>query len=340
MTTVDLGTVFKGSPSGRLIETKGGSRTLRANDVVIDIAYSGVCGTDLHYRKADMVLGHEGVGVVSQVGPEVKAVKVGDRVGWGYNHKSCGYCNECWDGFDTLCPERTMYGVADLDIGSFGDRAVIDADYVHKIPDAIDLRDAGPFQCGGATVYSAMVHSGIQPNQRVGVLGLGGLGHLAVQYLAKMGCDVVVFSGTNSKREQAMQLGAHEFVASKENPTFENVKPIRHLLVTTSFQPDWPLYFNIMEPNGHIVPLTVSFDDMTLPYAQLLMKQLTVTGSLVARRLVHRQMLEFSARNNIKPIIEELSMTEEGVNEAIDRLDKGDVRYRFVLKNPRFKGHM
>ena len=163
---------------------------------------------------------------------------------------------------------------------------------------------------------------------------------MAVQYLAKMGCDVVVFSGTNSKREQAMQLGAHEFVASKENPKFENVKPIRHLLVTTSFQPDWPLFFNIMEPNGHIVPLTVSFDDMTLPYAQLLMRQLTVTGSLVARRLIHRQMLEFSARNNIKPIIEELSMTEEGVNEAMDRLDKGDVRYRFVLKNPRFKGHM
>ena len=182
--TVDLGTVFKGTPSGKIIEAKGGTRQLRPNDVVIDIVYSGLCGTDLHYRKADMVLGHEGVGVVSQVGSEVRNFKVGDRAGWGYNHKSCGYCDHCFEGWDTLCSERTMYGVKDLDFGSFGDRAVIDADYVHKIPEGMDLRSAGPFQCGGSTVYGAIVHAGVKANDRVGVLGLGGLGHLAVQYLS------------------------------------------------------------------------------------------------------------------------------------------------------------
>lgn len=337
MVTVNLGTVYKGSPSGKIIESKGGDRELRPNDVVIEIAYSGLCGTDLHYRKADMVLGHEGVGVVSQVGPEVTKIKVGDKVGWGYNHGSCGYCDQCWNGFDILCADRQMYGAADLDFGSFGDRAVLDALFVHKLPEGMDLSLAGPLQCGGATVYSAIVNAGVKMNERVGVLGLGGLGHLAIQYLAKMGCDVVVFSGSENKKQQAMELGANEFVATKTNPTFEGVKPINYLLVSTSFQPEWKQYFNVLAPRATIVPLTVSFEEMKHPYAELVFYEYSITGSVVARRLVHRQMLEFSARNNIKPIVEFLTMDEAGVNEAFDRLDKGDVRYRFVLKNPRFK---
>ncbi|WFD20974.1 alcohol dehydrogenase (NADP(+)) [Malassezia caprae] len=337
MVTVNLGTVYKGSPSGKIIEAQGADRELRPNDVVIDIAYSGLCGTDLHYRKADMVLGHEGVGVVSQVGPAVTKLKVGDHVGWGYNHGSCGYCDHCWNGFDILCADRQMYGYADLDFGSFGDRAVLDALFVHKLPEGMDLSLAGPLQCGGATVYSAIVNAEVKMNERVAVLGLGGLGHLAIQYLAKMGCDVVVFSGSENKKQQAMELGANEFVATKTNPTFEGVKPVNHLLVSTSFQPDWEQYFKVLAPRAKIVPLTVSFEEMKHPYAELVFYEYSITGSVVARRLVHRQMLEFSARNNIKPIVEFLTMDEAGVNEAFDRLDKGDVRYRFVLKNPRFK---
>ena len=127
-------------------------------------------------------------------------------------------------------------------------------------------------------------------------------------------------------------------MASKENPKFEGVKPLNSLIVTTSFLPDWDLYFSVMKRNGTIVPLSVSFDEMKLPYASLLLNQLAVKASLVAPRLVHRQMLEFSARNNIVPMVEELEMNEEGLNTAFDRLDKGDVRYRFVLRNPRYKG--
>ena len=336
MTQVDLGTVFKGSPSGKIVQAKGATVELKRDQVVIDIAYSGLCGTDLHFRKrGDMVLGHEGVGVISQVGEDVKILKVGDRVGWGYNHNACGYCKQCWNGMDVLCPERQMYGAADLEFGSFGDRAVLNAYFVHKIPDEIPLRLAGPLQCGGATVYSAIVNSEIRSNDRVGVVGLGGLGHLAVQYLRKMGCDVVVFSQTNSKKQQAEQLGATEFVAVKENPSFEGVKPVDYLLVSTSQQPDWHRFFQAMSPRGRIVPLTVAFEDMSHPYADILMKELSISGSLVARRQVHREMLEFSARQNVEAWIEELPMTEEGVNTAFDRLDKGDVRYRFVLKSQR-----
>ncbi|KAL4400391.1 alcohol dehydrogenase [Malassezia pachydermatis] len=338
MTTVDLGTVFKGSPSGKIVESKGETVTLGDDQVVIDIAYSGLCGTDLHYRKADMVMGHEGVGVVTKAGPKVKNLKVGDRVGWGYNHDSCDQCDECWKGNDIFCEERKMYGLADLNMGSFGDRVVLKAAFVHKIPDAIDLSMAGPLQCGGATVYSAIHTARVQRCDRVGVLGLGGLGHLAVQYLAKMGCEVVVFSRTDDKKAEALELGAHEFVATKSNPDFKGVKPVSHLLVSSSKQPDWEQYIKVLKNEGVIVPLTVSFEPMTVPYGDLLFRQLAIQTSLVANRLVHKQMLEFTARTGVKPIVEQLEMTEEGVNTAFDRLEEGDVRYRFVLKNPRFKG--
>lgn len=337
MTTIELGTVFKGSSSGKILETKGGTRTLGPNEVVIDIAYSGLCGTDLHYRKADMVLGHEGVGVISKVGSDVKILKVGDKVGYGYNHDSCGYCDMCWAGKDIHCDGRKMYGMADLDMASISDRVVLRAEFVHKLPEGLDLRTAGPLQCGGATVYSAIMNAGVTAPDRVGVIGLGGLGHLAVQYLAKMGCDVVVFSGTESKKEDAMKLGAKEFVATKSNPDLSGVKPVSHLLVSTSFQPKWDLYFNVVRPQGKIVPLTVSQESLEAPYGTLLFRELCFMSSLVATRLVHRQMLEFSARHGVKPVVEELEMTEEGVNEAFDRLEKGDVHYRFVLRNPRFQ---
>ena len=335
-TQVDLGTVFKGSSSGKIVQAKGETVELKPDQVVIDIAYSGLCGTDMHFRKnPNMVLGHEGVGVISQVGKDVKLFKVGDRVGWGYNHNSCGYCKECWNGIDTQCPERQMYGEADLHFGSFGDRAVLNAYFVHTIPDDIPLRLAGPLQCGGATVYSAIDSVGVHSENRVGVVGLGGLGHLAVQYLNKMGCDVVVFSHTNSKKGQAEELGAKEFVAVSENPEMKDVKPVDYLFISTSQQPDWNQFFKVVAPRGKIVPLTVSFEEMKHPYAAILWSELSITGSLVARRQVHREMLDFTARHQVKPWVEELPMTEEGVNEAFERLDKGDVRYRFVLKSQR-----
>ncbi|WFD00273.1 alcohol dehydrogenase (NADP(+)) [Malassezia yamatoensis] len=333
---VELGTVFKGSESGKIVKAQGATVDLKPEDVVIDIAYSGLCGTDLHFRKnPKMVLGHEGVGVISKVGKDVKVLKVGDRVGWGYNHNACGYCKECWNGRDTLCPDRQMYGAADLEFGSFGDRAVLNAFFVHKVPDNIPLREAGPLQCGGATVYGAIHEAGVQPFQRAAVVGLGGLGHLAIQYLHKMGCQTVVFSGTDSKKQQALELGADEFVAAKENPEFKGVEKVDYLFVSTSSQPDWSQYFKAMAPRGRIVPLTVSFEDMKHPYGEILFYELSITGSLVARRQVHREMLDFSSRHQVKPIIEELPMTEEGLNEAFERLEKGDVRYRFVLKSQR-----
>ena len=330
---VDLGTVFKGSPNGKIVKAQGGQRELRPHDVAIDIAYSGLCYTDMHFRTTDMVLGHEGVGVVSRVGSEVKVLKAGDRVGYGYNHDSCGYCDYCMRGDDIFCPDNKMYGVSDHDIGGFSDRVVLNAMFVHKIPDEITLKDAAPMQCAGITVYAAIVNAGVKPGERAAVLGVGGLGHLVIQFLNHMGCEVVVFSSTSSKKDLAMKLGAHEFVASKENPEFKGVKGVDYLFVSTSAQPDWKLYLSVMNPEGTVVPLTVDFSDMTHPYFDIVFKQLKICGSLVGRRYTHRKMLEFAAFHNVRAMIEELPMTEEGLNTAFERLEKGDVRFRFVLKS-------
>lgn len=340
-TTIDLGVSFRGNQDGKISSVKAGTVELQPNQVAIDIVASGVCATDKHmFKDGKIGLGHEGVGIVKQVGSGVESFKEGARVGWGYVHGACLKCDWCIAGVDTLCPDSQMFGKTNLQQGSMGDRYVIDARFLHKIPDSLPLVYAAPLQCAGATVFGAIYNSGVRPFDRVGVLGVGGLGHLAVSMLRKCGCDVVVFSGTDSKKEEAMKLGASEFIATKNGGLDKLTAPVSYLFVSTSVQPDWNLYLapNVLASRGTIVPLSVSPDPFHLDkYQQVVGRELKIQGSVVASRSVHRQMLAFSARHGIKPIIEELPLTQAGVQEAFDRLEKGDVRYRFVLKHPEHK---
>ncbi|KAF2764860.1 GroES-like protein [Teratosphaeria nubilosa] len=323
--------VFKGSSDGSIKKTETKKPELKGDQVLLKVTASGLCGTDLHYKKADMVLGHEGVGVVEELGPDCKHLKKGDRVGWGYEHDSCGLCEQCLIGNETHCPERQMYGMADLDQGSFAHGAVWREAFLFKIPDGMSDEVAAPMQCGGATVWNALHAFDTQPTETVGVMGVGGLGHLAIQFAAKMGCRVVVLSGTESKKEEAMKLGAHEFVATKGKSELKVSRPINRLLVTTSFQPDWNLVVPIMAPGATIFPLSVAEGNFQIPYMNLLMSGLRVQGSVVASRYVHNRMLEFAAFHKITPILEKFPMTEEGIEQAMTKLDKGDMRYRAVL---------
>jgi D-arabinose 1-dehydrogenase-like Zn-dependent alcohol dehydrogenase len=231
-------TVFKGSKDGSIKESKTTKPDeLKGDQVMVRITASGLCGTDEHYRHADMVLGHEGVGVVEATGPAVKQLKVGDRVGWGYQHDSCGLCKWCMSGLETFCPDRAFYGSADLDQGSFATRAVWKETFLFKVPEGLTDQEAAPLMCGGATVFNALRMYDIKPTARVGVIGVGGLGHLAVQFASKMGCDVVVLSSTESKKEEAMKLGAKDFVAAKGKKELDIGQPLDVLLVTANFQP-------------------------------------------------------------------------------------------------------
>ncbi|EON63218.1 alcohol dehydrogenase [Coniosporium apollinis CBS 100218] len=324
-------TVFKGSNDGSIHKSSTTRPDLKDDQVFLRVTSSGLCGTDLHYRHADMVLGHEGCGVVESVGPTVKHLRAGDRVGWGYQHDSCGRCDQCLKGMETYCAERAMYGYADLDQGSFASHAVWREAFLFKIPDGISDVDAAPLMCGGATVFGALAIYGVQPTDTVGVIGVGGLGHLAIQFAAKMGCDVVVFSGTNSKKEEAMKLGATHFYATRGAKEIKSEKKIDHLLVTTSAQPDWSLYFPVLAPNATIYPLSVADGDFKVPYMPLISNGLRIQGSVVAPRGIHKKMLEFAARHDIKPIVMRYPMTVEGIEEAMKTLDEGGMRYRGVL---------
>ncbi|KAI6107986.1 NADP-dependent alcohol dehydrogenase [Pisolithus sp. B1] len=294
-------TVYKGSPSGKIV--KGSThKDLRPDEVLLRVTHAGLCGTDLHHKNEDIGLSHEGVGIVEKIGSEVVYFKVGDRAGWGYPPQRIG--NEIF------CSERAY--------GAFATHAVWREAFLFHIPDGMSSADAAPLMCAGATVFNALELHGVRSTDRVGVVGIGGLGHLAIQFAAKMGCDVVVFSSTDSKRNEAMALGAKEFYATKGAKKLGIGRPVSHLLVTTSASPDWSLYLPVIAPMGTIFPLT----------------GLRIQGVICPSRGLHVKMLRFAALHGIKPVIQTFPLTLEGIEEAIEKLEKGQIRYRGVLVAP------
>lgn len=282
-----------------------------------------------------MVLGHEGVGVVLEVGPTVQHLKKGDRVGWGYVTGSCGYCQHCLQGDDNYCHGRAIYGSANTDHGSFASHALLREAFLHPLPDSLPDEAAAPLQCAGATVFAAL-HD-VRPNETVGVLGIGGLGHLAIQFAAKLGCRVVAISGSDAKRDEALRLGAGEFVSLRERRgdslAEEKARwPIDRLIVTASSQPDWSALLPLMAFKSRIYPLSVSPGNFEIPYMPLILNGIAVQGSMVASRAVHRKMLEFAADHGVRPQIETFEMTEDGIKKAVKRLESGDLHFRAVLK--------
>jgi D-arabinose 1-dehydrogenase-like Zn-dependent alcohol dehydrogenase len=201
---------------------------------------------------------------------------------------------------------------------------------VYKIPDSIALAHAAPLMCGGATVFHVLQSFDLKSTQRVGVIGIGGLGHLAIQFAAKMGCEVVVFSSSESKRAEAMKLGAKEFVVLQAGAELA-IEPIDHFIITTSQPPEWKKFIPILAPGATIYPLTVSAGDFHLPYEAITWGELRVQGSLVATRKVYKEMLGFAALHGIRPIIEEFPMSTEGIETSMERLRSGKMRYRGVL---------
>lgn len=225
-----------------------------------------------------------------------------------------------------------MYGSANKDQGSFASHAVWKEAFLYKIPDALSEAEAAPLMCGGATVFNALHTYGIKPTDRVGVMGVGGLGHLAIQFAAKMGCDVVVFSGSDGKKEEAKKLGAREFVAMKGKKELDIGRKLDALLVTTSVSPDWKIMLPVMAPTSVIFPLTVAEGNFEIPHMGFVSQGITIQGSIVAARAVHRHMLDFAALHGIKPVIMEFPLNESGIEDAMSTLDDGKMRYRGVLK--------
>ncbi|CAJ0552576.1 Ff.00g006540.m01.CDS01 [Fusarium sp. VM40] len=323
-------TTYRGTSSGKVQEsTATWPGPPDAHKVTVRITHSGICGTDEHYKSQDMVLGHEGVGIVEAIGDSVVSVNIGDRVGWGYCHGSCLNCDSCDKGEELYCEKRELYGFCDLDQGSFATHATWHEHFLFRIPETIPSAEAAPLMCAGAAVYSALRSAGVQWHHRVGVLGLGGLGHLAVQYAAKMGCHVTVYSHSSGKEAAARSLGASDFQVMGDNSL--PGRAVDCMLLTGAQQPDWSAVLPLVRRGGVISAVTVDSSELRCSYGEILMNALRIQGSLPAAPHVQREMLNFSALHKIKPIIETFPFNKEGIDEAMEKLRQGKMRYRGVL---------
>ncbi|KAF2095085.1 GroES-like protein [Rhizodiscina lignyota] len=317
---------------GKIHQTSMPNASLKPNQVRVKITHSGFCGTDHTYMPYGIALGHEGVGTVEEVGSSVTDLNVGDRVGGGYYRGSCGKCKYCTTGRESWCYTRDMYGESNTDNGTLSDHFIAEETYLYKIPDNMPSEEAAPLQCAGATVYKALVDH-IRSGDRVGIQGIGGLGHLAIQFAAKLGATVVVLSTTRSKEQEAKDFGAHEFYLMDEVEKLS--APIDLLILTGSRFPDFERFFKkeILSRNATIVPISGDMNQMVLPMPSTLFNGYNISPSLVADRKTHRDMLNFAAVHQIHPVIEQFPLTVEGLTEAVKKMESGHLRYRAVLAN-------
>lgn len=311
--------------------------SLGADDVEIDVQYCGVCHSDLSMIENNwqmsaypLVPGHEVAGRVAAVGENVKHLKAGDRVGLGWFSKSCMVCPSCMDGDHNLCGshEGTIVGR----YGGFADRVRCHWSWAIPLPDELDAKSAGPLFCGGITVFSPIVEFGIKPTDRVGVVGIGGLGHMAIQFLAKWGCHVTALTSTAKKADEAKRFGAHQILDSRSDDALVAAAgSFDFLLVTANVTLNWPLYLGTLRPKGRLHIVGAVMEPVPIPVFALLVKQLSVSSSPLGSPATTVKMLDFCKRHSIAPQIEVYPMSK--ANEALDHLKAGDARYRIVLEN-------
>jgi uncharacterized zinc-type alcohol dehydrogenase-like protein len=305
--------------------------------VEIAVDYCGICHSDLsmihnHWGMTQfpLVPGHEISGRIVAAGPKVKNVKVGDRVGVGWFSGSCMSCHDCMHGDHNLCAGQE--GVIVGRHGGFAERVRAHWAWAVPLPEGVDAAKAGPLFCGGITVFNPIVQCGVQPTDRVGVVGVGGLGHLAIQFLNKWGCEVTAFSSSASKKEELRRLGAHHVVDSRDP---EQLKPLARsldfILVTVNVPLDWSAYIETLAPRGRLHYVGAVLEPLNVGVFPLLVGQRSISASPLGSPATTAQMLEFCSRHDIAPVVEEFPMSK--VNEALAHVESGKARYRVVLKN-------
>jgi uncharacterized zinc-type alcohol dehydrogenase-like protein len=310
--------------------------TLGDHDVEIDVEYCGICHSDLSMLNNEwgitqypFVPGHEVAGKISAVGNHVKTLKVGDRVGLGWHSAYCGECHTCMSGDHNLCgsAQGTIVGRH----GGFADKVRAQSAAVVKLPDGISSEVAGPLFCGGVTVFNPIVQFDVAPTARVGVIGIGGLGHMALQFLNKWGCEVTAFTSSESKRTEALELGAHKTLNSRDKDELKAAAySFDFIISTVNVALDWNGYLNTLKPKGRLHLVGAVLEPMPISVMSLMGAQRSVSSSPVGSPAVLAEMLDFAARHNIEPKVEVFDLAD--VNKAIDRLENGSPRYRVVLK--------
>jgi uncharacterized zinc-type alcohol dehydrogenase-like protein len=318
-------------------------RRPRAHEVLIDILYCGVCHSDIHQVRDDwgmstypMVPGHEVVGRVVQIGDRVSKWKEGDIVGVGCFIDSCRQCQPCHSGDEQYCEEglTPTFNAYERDgktptYGGYSTRITVDENYVLRIPEGIPLERAAPLLCAGITNYSPLKHFGVKAGDKVAVVGLGGVGHMTVKLAHAFGAHVTVLSHSPSKRDEALRLGADDFIATKDESAFkENAGCFDFVFDTVSAQHDYNAYLNLLKHDGTMVLLGLA-DPSPLAAASLIFKRRKLAGSLIGGIRETQEMLDFCAKHGIAADVEVIPIDK--INEAYERIIRSDVRYRFVI---------
>ena len=318
-------------------------RDVGTNDVLIEIQYAGICHSDIHTVNGDwgpqpfpVVPGHEIVGLVTEVGSDVSRHRVGDRVGVGCMVNSCGECTNCTNGDEQYCTEGMVgtYAATDRDgtttQGGYSTHVVVDAGYVLRVPDGIDPDAAAPLLCAGITTYAPLRRWGAGPGKKVAVVGLGGLGHMAVKIAHALGAEVTVLSQSLKKQEDGLRLGATHYYATSDPATFEELANRFDLIVNTvSAAIDVDAYLGLLAVDGTLVNVGAPPEPLSLHVDSLIGARRSFAGSMIGGIALTQEMLDFCAEHGLGAEIEIIAADQ--VNEAYERVLASDVRYRFVI---------
>ena len=319
-------------------------REVGAHDVAIDILYCGVCHSDIHQVRDEwggsmfpMVPGHEIVGRVTQVGEHVSTFKVGDLAGVGCMVDSCRECSSCVVDEEQYCElgNAGTYNSTEMDrktptYGGYSNHIVVQERFVLRVSDKLSLDRVAPLLCAGITTYSPLRQWNIGQGHKVAVVGLGGLGHMAVKFAASMGAEVTVLSTSPSKEADAKELGAHKFVVTKDKEAMKGVRNYFDFIINTVSAPlDLNAYLGLLQLDGTMVLLGVPPEAPTVHAFNLIAKRRRLAGSLIGGIKETQEMLDYCAEHNIMSDVEVIPMTD--INTAYERMMKGDVHYRFVI---------
>lgn len=323
-------------PGGELQPYEYDPGPLSAGDVEIEVEFCGICHSDLSMLNNEwgmttypFVPGHEVAGRIAAVGDAVSHLKVGERVGLGWHSSYCNHCPTCLEGDHNLCSsaEGTIIGRH----GGFADKVRAQAASVVRLPDGIASELAGPLFCGGVTVFNPLLQYDIPPTARVGVIGIGGLGHMALQFLNAWGCEVTAFTSSDSKHAEALKLGAHRTLDSRDKEALKDASGYFDLIISTvNVALNWGAYMRTLRPKGRLHFVGAVLEPLKINVMALMQKQNQVSSSPVGSPATIARMLEFAERHNVGPEVEVFDMAD--VNKAVNRLEHGSPRYRVVLK--------
>ena len=331
------------SPTDPLVPTTITRRDVGPNDVLIEIAYAGVCHSDIHTVRGDwgpitypQVVGHEVAGTVTEIGADVTKHAVGDRVGVGTIVNSCRECENCRAGEEQYCLQGNTQAYCSVDRdgtitqGGYSTHVVVDQDYVLRIPSSLDFSTVAPLLCAGITTYSPLRHWQAGPGKTVAVVGMGGLGHLAVKLAHAMGAEVTVLSQTLSKRDDGLRLGAGAYYATSDPDTFDQLANSFDLIINTVSAPiDLNAYLRLLRRDGTLVSVGAPSEPLPVAVFSLFGNRRSFAGSSTGGLAETQEMLDFCAEHSIEPEIELIDIA--AINDAWDRVLRSDVRYRFVI---------